>query len=150
VVNAHLGVVRLHGFWRFIEKGHGLVNGVKVGVGRGRGSGRGDQGHRTRDLRLQRHAEQHPGGQILVAYVYLDPANPPSTVMLEWSDGVWHRAYWGADNLASLGPRTFAGPRRKTLGSRELRTCTRADARRKTRVGLRLQLRNRNFARSRP
>jgi uncharacterized repeat protein (TIGR01451 family) len=42
-------------------------------------------------------------GDILVAYVYLDPANVPSEVMLQWYDGTWeHRAYWGA-NLIALG-----------------------------------------------
>jgi len=36
-------------------------------------------------------------GATLFAYVYLDPANPPSEVMLMWNDGTWnHRAYWGA------------------------------------------------------
>jgi hypothetical protein len=36
-------------------------------------------------------------GEVLVAYVYLDPVNPPSEVMLQWNDGSWeHRAYWGA------------------------------------------------------
>jgi hypothetical protein len=39
-------------------------------------------------------------GDVLVAYVYLDPANPPSEVMLQWNDGTWnHRAYWGANLL---------------------------------------------------
>ena len=42
-------------------------------------------------------------GDTLFAYVYLDPANPPSEVMLQWSDGSWeHRAYWGA-NLIGWG-----------------------------------------------
>ena len=42
-------------------------------------------------------------GDTLYAYVYLDPANPPSEVMLQWSDGTFaHRAYWGA-NLIGLG-----------------------------------------------
>src|SRR5439155_44763 len=40
-------------------------------------------------------------GDSLVAYVYLDPANVPSEIMLQWNDGSWeHRAYWGANNLA--------------------------------------------------
>ena len=40
-------------------------------------------------------------GDQLFAYVYLDPANPPSEVMLQWNDGSWeHRAYWGANNIA--------------------------------------------------
>ncbi|HXU76365.1 MAG TPA: RHS repeat-associated core domain-containing protein [Methylomirabilota bacterium] len=39
-------------------------------------------------------------GDTLIAYVYLDPANPPSEVMLQWNDGSWeHRAYWGANNI---------------------------------------------------
>ena len=39
-------------------------------------------------------------GDTLIAYVYLDPANVPSEVMLQWNDGNWeHRAYWGANNI---------------------------------------------------
>jgi hypothetical protein len=41
-------------------------------------------------------------GGVLYTYVYLDPANPPSEIMLSWSKGTtdWnHRAYWGANNL---------------------------------------------------
>jgi len=37
----------------------------------------------------------------LIAYVYLDPANPPRQIMLQWNDGAghWeHRAYWGDDH----------------------------------------------------
>ncbi len=42
-------------------------------------------------------------GDKLFAYVYLDPANPPSEVMLQWNDGDWgYRAYWGA-NLIDWG-----------------------------------------------
>ncbi|HXS68320.1 MAG TPA: glycoside hydrolase family 9 protein, partial [Candidatus Polarisedimenticolia bacterium] len=41
-------------------------------------------------------------GDKLYTYVYLDPANPPTEVMLQWFDGTgWeHRAYWGADSVA--------------------------------------------------
>jgi hypothetical protein len=39
-------------------------------------------------------------GNMLFAYVYLDPLNPPSEVMLQWNDGTWeHRAYWGANQI---------------------------------------------------
>ena len=54
-------------------------------------------------------------GDTLFAYVYLDPANPPSEVMLQWNDGSWeHRAYWGA-NLIAWGTdgtvsRRYMGP----------------------------------------
>jgi hypothetical protein len=34
----------------------------------------------------------------LFTYVYLDPNNPPKTIMLQWNDGTWeHRAFWGED-----------------------------------------------------
>jgi hypothetical protein len=46
-------------------------------------------------------------GDVLFAYVYLDPANPPSEVMLQWNNGTWdHRAYWGANNIAYGTPGT--------------------------------------------
>ena len=40
-------------------------------------------------------------GDELFAYVYLDPANPPSQIMLQWyQGGSWnHRAYWGENNI---------------------------------------------------
>jgi hypothetical protein len=39
-------------------------------------------------------------GDTLVAHVYLDPANPPTSVMLQWNDGTWgHRAYWGENQF---------------------------------------------------
>jgi uncharacterized repeat protein (TIGR01451 family) len=50
-------------------------------------------------------------GDVLVAYVYLDPANVPSQIMLQWYDGSWeHRAYWG-QNLITGGstPYHFMG-----------------------------------------
>ena len=43
-------------------------------------------------------------GDDLFAYVYLDPANPPTEVMLQWNDGTWeHRAYWGSNQLTAWG-----------------------------------------------
>lgn len=54
-------------------------------------------------------------GNVLYAYVYLDPLNPPSEVMLQWNDGTWeHRAYWGADQL---GWGTDATNSRRYMGS---------------------------------
>ena len=36
----------------------------------------------------------------LFAYVWLDPENPPKTIMLQWNDGNWdHRAFWGEDKI---------------------------------------------------
>ena len=42
-------------------------------------------------------------GDVLFAYVYLDAANPPLEVMLQWNAESWeHRAHWGA-NLNQYG-----------------------------------------------
>jgi hypothetical protein len=54
-------------------------------------------------------------GDTLIAYVYLDPANVPSELMLQWNDGSWeHRAYWGANNISwgtdGTASRRFMGP----------------------------------------
>ena len=54
-------------------------------------------------------------GEKLFAYVYLDPANPPSQVMLQWNDVNWeHRAYWGSNSIAwgveGTVSRRFMGP----------------------------------------
>jgi Glycosyl hydrolase family 9/Bacterial Ig domain/Cellulase N-terminal ig-like domain len=39
-------------------------------------------------------------GEVLYTYVYLDAANPPTEIMLQWNDGTWeHRAFWGADSI---------------------------------------------------
>jgi hypothetical protein len=52
-------------------------------------------------------AVMRPGvGDVLYAYVNLDPSYPPTEVMLQWyvvkedGTGTWnHRAYWGANNI---------------------------------------------------
>jgi RHS repeat-associated protein len=56
-------------------------------------------------------------GETLVAYVYLDPANPPSEIMIQWNatTGGWeHRAYWGANLIGwgadGTGSRRHMGP----------------------------------------
>jgi YD repeat-containing protein len=57
-------------------------------------------------------------GGRLFTYVYLDPANPPSEIMLQWnaggSDGWDHRAYWGTNQI-ELGAEGTAS--RKRMGT---------------------------------
>ncbi len=46
-------------------------------------------------------------GEKLFLYVYLDPANLPSEIMVSWCSTNWeHRAYWGADRIADGKPGT--------------------------------------------
>jgi len=54
-------------------------------------------------------------GDKLFAHVWLDPADPPQEIMLQFNDGSWeHRAYWGADQIAwgaaNSASRFAAGP----------------------------------------
>ncbi len=54
-------------------------------------------------------------GDSFFAYVYLDPQNPPQTIMLQFNDGAWeHRIYWGDNKIewgADKSPaRYFGGP----------------------------------------
>lgn len=57
---------------------------------------------------------------LLIAHVFVDPANPPSEIMLSWFDGSsWeHRAYWGADQIGygvnNTVSRRYVGPRPAT------------------------------------
>jgi hypothetical protein len=53
-------------------------------------------------------------GDTMIAYVYIDPANPPNEVMLQWNDGTWeHRAYWGVNDIGwgvnGTGSRYYMG-----------------------------------------
>jgi hypothetical protein len=54
-------------------------------------------------------------GEILFAYVFLDPAQVPAEIMLQWNDGSWeHRGYWGANNIGwgvdGTNSRRYMGP----------------------------------------
>ena len=55
-------------------------------------------------------------GDTLFTYIYLDPANPPSEVMLQWheANGWEHRAYWGANSnivgVDATASRHYMGP----------------------------------------
>ena len=54
-------------------------------------------------------------GDRLFTYVYLDPKNPPKSIMLQFHDGTWeHRAYWGEDKCVLAG--TPAGPQHFQAG----------------------------------
>ncbi len=53
-------------------------------------------------------------GDKLFTYVYLDAANPPRQVMLQFNDGSWeHRAYWGTSLIpwggVNMGPLPATG-----------------------------------------
>jgi len=48
-------------------------------------------------------------GDVIYTYVYLDPLNLPSTIMLSFGSDNWeHRVYWGADTI-NYGTRGTAG-----------------------------------------
>jgi hypothetical protein len=54
-------------------------------------------------------------GDVLFAYVFVDPFDPPKEIMLQFNDGTWeHRAYWGEDVIpwgaAGTDSRRHMGP----------------------------------------
>jgi hypothetical protein len=58
-------------------------------------------------------------GDTLFAHVYLDPADPPQEIMLQWHGKAWqHRAYWGANAIPwgndNSAERRAMGPLPKT------------------------------------
>jgi hypothetical protein len=59
-------------------------------------------------------------GDTLFAYVYLDPANPPKAIMLQFNDGQWdHRMNWGDEDAIVFGAKNtpakrIGGPLPKT------------------------------------
>lgn len=78
--------------WKFITKEKGPVF-----------SGKRSSTRTATGLSQHYFTDANPGlrlgeGDKLFAYVYLDPADPPKAIMLQFNDGTWeHRAYWGED-----------------------------------------------------
>lgn len=51
-------------------------------------------------------------GDTLFAYVYLDPANPPKSIMLQFNDGFWeHRVNWGDEDAIGFGAKNTPAKR---------------------------------------
>jgi hypothetical protein len=95
--------------WKFVSKTDGQVfSGEKAST------------RKATDLSQHFFTGAAPGlkigeGDKLFAYVYLDPADPPKEIMLQWNDGTWeHRAYWGEDVIPWGGQ---GSPSRFAMGS---------------------------------
>lgn len=80
--------------WEFVDKENGPVfegNVSTVRVAEGLSQHFFDKA--TAPLRIGKD-------DVLFAYVYLDPENPPQEIMLQFNDGSWdHRAYWGENRI---------------------------------------------------
>jgi hypothetical protein len=80
--------------WKFVTKSDGQVL-----------SGEKATTRKASDLSQHFFTGANPGlkvgeGDKLFTYVYLDPADPPKEIMLQWNDGSWeHRCYWGDDAI---------------------------------------------------
>jgi hypothetical protein len=80
--------------WQFVTSKEGVVH-------------RGEKSTTRKASAVSQHffTGANPGltvgeGDKLFAYVYLDPQDPPKTIMLQWNDGSWeHRAFWGEDTI---------------------------------------------------
>lgn len=84
--------------WKFITKGEGPVfSGEKASTRTATGL---SQHFFTGANPVLKIGE----GDVLFAYVYLDPANLPKSIMLQFNDGNWeHRMNWGDENAIPFG-----------------------------------------------
>ena len=84
--------------WRFVTKGEGPVF-----------SGEKSSTRTATGLSQHFFTGANPGlkigeGDVLFAYVFLDPANPPKSIMLQFNDGGWdHRSNWGDEDAIGFG-----------------------------------------------
>jgi len=96
--------------WRFVTKGEGPVL-----------SGEKSSTRTATGLSQHFFTGANPGlkigdGDVLFAYVFLDPANPPKSIMLQFNDGSWdHRMNWGDEDAIGFGVKNtpakrIAGP----------------------------------------
>ena len=92
--------------WRFVTKGEGPVF-----------SGEKSSTRTATGLSQHFFTGANPGlkigdGDILFAYVYLDPANPPKSIMLQFNDGSWdHRMNWGDEDAIPFGVKNTVAKR---------------------------------------
>jgi mono/diheme cytochrome c family protein len=88
---------RSDGRWDFVGKpDHPVFSGEKSHTRTAKGQGQHFFTDASPGLRVGE-------GDVLFAYVYLDPKQPPREIMLQWNSGDWkHRAYWG-ENLIPFG-----------------------------------------------
>lgn len=92
--------------WSFITRGEGPVYS-------------GDKASKRTATALSQHffTGANPGlkigeGDTLFAYVYLDPTNPPKSIMLQFNDGTWdHRINWGDEDAIGFGAKNTTGKR---------------------------------------
>ena len=79
--------------WKFVEAPDPVFSGKASHVGQSKGLGQHLIQSAKKPLKIN-------AKDVLFSYVYLDPENPPTEIMLQWNDGSWeHRAYWGADRI---------------------------------------------------
>jgi len=92
--------------WKFVTQAEGPVF-----------SGEKSSTRTATELSQHFFTEANPGlplgdGDILFAYVYLDPANPPKAVMMQFNDGAWdHRMNWGDENAIAFGAKNTPAKR---------------------------------------
>lgn len=92
--------------WKFVSKAEGPVF-----------SGQKSSTRTATGLSQHFFTGANPGlklseGDVLFAYVYIDPANPPKAVMLQFNDGQWeHRMNWGDEDAIGFGAKNTPAKR---------------------------------------
>jgi cytochrome c553 len=99
------------GEWNYVSKEQGPVFSQRFsrrqGLAPSTSSGQAPSGAEGAEEKVVQHLFRGAGrkmtlseGDVLFAYVWIDPNHPPKTLMLQWNDGNWeHRAFWGEDKI---------------------------------------------------
>lgn len=92
--------------WRFVTKGEGPVfSGEKSSTRTATGLSQHFFTGANPPLKIGE-------GDVFFAYVFMDPANPPKSIMLQFNDGSWdHRMNWGDEDAIPFGVKNTTGKR---------------------------------------
>jgi hypothetical protein len=94
--------------WHWVESPHPVLSGRRA-------SERVANGFGQHFFFNSKDRQTITAGDKFFAHVYLDPRNPPQSIMLQFNDGTWeHRAYWGT---ASFAFGTEGTPSRLSMGA---------------------------------
>ena len=92
--------------WRFVRRGEGpVLSGENSTVRTANGLSQHFFQNAARGLKVGE-------GDVFFAHVFIDPANPPKAIMLQFTDGNWeHRKNWGDEDAIGFGAKDTSAKR---------------------------------------
>lgn len=92
--------------WKFVRRGEGpVLSGETSTIRSATGLSQHFFQNASRGLKVGE-------GDVLFAHVFIDPANPPKAIMLQFNDGNWdHRKNWGDEDAIVFGTKDTSAKR---------------------------------------